>query len=122
MGRMGGTMMTNVRNRVQASAAWFGNSQPTRKDNSMAGAASIGDYTERAGLARQAGCDMLLVCNNGKAAEQVLDSLQVREKPDRQRRLQAMLGQNKPVREDLLSSEKWQTVSQKIKQFYESHA
>jgi beta-N-acetylhexosaminidase len=91
-------------------------------DLSMAGAASIGDYTERAGLARQAGCDMLLVCNNGKAAEQVLDSLQVREKPDRQRRLQAMLGQNKPVREDLLSSEKWQTVSQKIKQFYESHA
>jgi beta-N-acetylhexosaminidase len=91
-------------------------------DLSMAGAAIIGDYTERAGLAQQAGCDMLLVCNNSQAAEQVLDSLRVRDRPKRLRRLQNMLGRNKPALADLVASDKWLTVSQQILDFCDSHA
>jgi beta-N-acetylhexosaminidase len=83
-------------------------------DLSMEGAASIGDFPNRAGLAQQAGCDMLLVCNNPDAAEQVLDSLKSRPDRQRQRRLLKMRGQFDSIREDLLNSDKWRQVSQQI--------
>jgi beta-N-acetylhexosaminidase len=91
-------------------------------DLSMAGAAVIGDFVERAGLAQQAGCDMLLVCNNPQAAEKVLDSLPVRDSSLRQQRLQQMKGNSSLSREQLLSTEQWQTVSHQIKVLCESHA
>lgn len=90
-------------------------------DLSMAGAASVGDFTDRARMAQQAGCDMLLVCNNPSAAEQVLDRLPLKSDSDRQRRLQNMRAQSIDSRQ-LFHSEKWQQVSTQITQFYESHA
>ncbi|NOS88643.1 MAG: beta-N-acetylhexosaminidase [Methylococcaceae bacterium] len=62
-------------------------------DLSMAGAATAGDYPERARQAQLAGCDMLLVCNNPLAAEQVLASLPMSHDPVREQRLQRMRGQ-----------------------------
>ncbi|MDD4913522.1 MAG: beta-N-acetylhexosaminidase [Methylococcales bacterium] len=91
-------------------------------DLSMAGAASIGDFPERAGLARQAGCDMLLVCNQPAAAEQVLDSLPLRDNPDRLRRMHYMKGRHELDREQLALTDAWLAVSGRIRQLCESSA
>ncbi|MGZ5027075.1 MAG: beta-N-acetylhexosaminidase [Methylobacter sp.] len=80
-------------------------------DLSMEGAASVGGFPERARLAQQAGCDMILVCNNPAAAEQVLDSLPVTEDPVREQRLLRMQGKPQMNREQLMRSEKWQQIS-----------
>jgi len=45
-------------------------------DLTMAGAASVGDYGDRAEQALAAGCDAVLVCNNRDGALQVLQRLQ----------------------------------------------
>lgn len=44
-------------------------------DLSMQGAVHIGNFVERAEAALIAGCDMVLVCNDAKASEQVLDGI-----------------------------------------------
>lgn len=79
-------------------------------DLSMAGAASVGDFFERAGLALQAGCDMILVCNNPQAAEQVLNNLAINNNKQRQQRLLSMRGKFNIKREQLLKSDKWQSI------------
>ncbi|MEI7614797.1 MAG: glycoside hydrolase family 3 N-terminal domain-containing protein, partial [Betaproteobacteria bacterium] len=87
-------------------------------DLSMMGAAFAGGYPERAQLAKQAGCDMLLVCNNPLAAEQVLESLPITQDPVREKRMMRMqgklqLGLNYKV------MEKWQQTSLLIKELSE---
>ncbi len=42
-------------------------------DLTMSAAASLGNYEERAGVALEAGCDILTVCNNRKGLVEVLD-------------------------------------------------
>lgn len=62
-------------------------------DLSMTGASFAGDATDRAKLALQAGCDMVLVCNDRKNAVHVLEDLERQsKKPDLQSisRLQKM--------------------------------
>lgn len=86
-------------------------------DLSMEGAASVGDFPERARLAQLAGCDMILVCNNPSAAEQVLDALPVTQDPVRERRLLSMRGKASLTRGQLMQSEKWQQLSTVINQF-----
>ena len=91
-------------------------------DLSMEGAAGVGDFTDRARLATEAGCDMLLVCNNGPAAEQVLDNLPISQSAERQRRLQAMLGKPQFNTDKLDQSAQWQQASAQIQQLSERHA
>ncbi len=83
-------------------------------DLSMEGAASVGDFPERARVAQLAGCDMILVCNNPTAAEQVLASLPITQNPVREQRLNRMQGKSQMNREQLLQSEKWQRLSSLI--------
>lgn len=90
-------------------------------DLSMEGAASVGDFSERARLAQQAGCDMILVCNNPRAAEQVLESLPVAQDPIREQRLNSMRGKPQMDREQLMNCEKWQKISDQINQTF-NHA
>lgn len=90
-------------------------------DLSMEGAASVGDFPERARLAQQAGCDMILVCNNPRAAEQVLDSLPITQDPLREQRLNSMRGKPQMNLVQLMNCEKWQKISAQINQTY-NHA
>ncbi len=91
-------------------------------DLSMEGAAGVGDFMDRARLAQQAGCDMLLVCNHPSAAEQVLDQLPIKANADRERRLQAMRGNTQFNRGELLKSPRWQQISAQIHSITEAHA
>ena len=90
-------------------------------DLSMAGAEFAGDFVDRAKLAQHAGCDMLLVCNNPVAAEQVLESLPVMQDPLREHRLKKMQGQLVTSKE-FIDSEKWQQTSKLINQLIKNHA
>lgn len=90
-------------------------------DLSMAGAASVGDFPERARRAQQAGCDMILVCNNPLAAEQVLEALPIIQNPVREQRLRKMQG--KPAQsQNSVNTEKWQQISSLINQLTQNHA
>jgi len=90
-------------------------------DLSMEGAASVGDFPERARLAQLAGCDMILVCNNPAAAEQVLEALPISQDPIREQRLSRMQGKPQMNREQLMRTEKWQQLSTLINNTY-NHA
>lgn len=61
-------------------------------DLTMQGASIIGDYLDRANLALNAGCDMLLVCNNRKAVISILDNLKFQLSSLSQQRLTALKG------------------------------
>ncbi len=91
-------------------------------DLNMEGAAFAGDFVSRAVLAQQAGCDMLLVCNNPANAELVLESLPVTYITERERRLQHMQGKVQFSRTELLSSPQWQQVSKQINELGEKYA
>lgn len=91
-------------------------------DLSMEGAASVGDFPERARLAQQAGCDMVLVCNNPAAAEQVLEALPVSRDPIRGQRLNTMLGKPALNRGQLMQTGQWQQISTRINEFTQHYA
>lgn len=64
-------------------------------DLSMAAAATVSDPVERARLALDAGCDMLLVCNRPEDAEAVLAGLGEVHDPARSVRLMGLRGQGR---------------------------
>lgn len=89
-------------------------------DLSMQAAGVAGDFADRAQTALQAGCDMVLVCNHTQAAQQVLESLEDYLNPVSQMRLIRMHGRGKIDREQLMASERWRSVVDKIKQLGDS--
>ena len=86
-------------------------------DLSMEGAASVGSFSERARQALNAGCDMVLVCNNPNAAIEVLEALPIERINEKsERRLLAMQGRPQISRQALLNSDDWQQLSAQIGQ------
>lgn len=70
-------------------------------DLSMEGAKVAGGIVERAQAALSAGCDMVLVCNDAQAAEQVLDHLGRYDNPVSTLRLVRMHGRHPVSRTEL---------------------
>ena len=83
-------------------------------DLSMKGAAAIGSFTECAELALKAGCDMILVCNNPKAAKQVLDIVPIQQNRKRESRLLNMLGKPRGDFDQLSNTEQWQQIASQL--------
>ena len=80
-------------------------------DLSMGGAEWAGDYPERARMALQAGCDMVLVCNQPECAVRVVESLAGYNDPAAHLRLARMHGANFPERGKLLQHRRWRTAA-----------
>lgn len=88
-------------------------------DLTMEGAAGLGSMPERATAALQAGCDMILVCNNRTGAVEVIDSLSSDGNPVSQVRLARMRGRKVTDRDILLASDQWRLASTTIKSVYD---
>ncbi len=77
-------------------------------DLDMAGAGVMGEsYTDRAAAALEAGCDMVLICNNRPAAISVLDELEITENPVQFTRLARMHGRHRVSRNELHQEARW---------------
>lgn len=79
-------------------------------DLSMGGAEWAGDYPQRAGAALEAGCDMVLVCNQPERAAEVVESLSGYHDPAAQLRLARMHGRRFPEPAALHAGERWQNA------------
>lgn len=76
-------------------------------DLSMEGAGVAGSFLDRANAALDAGCDMLLVCNDRPAALEVLRHLENRNDAASHSRLARMHGRNSITRSELLRDPQW---------------
>jgi len=76
-------------------------------DLSMEGAKVAGDVVARAKMALSAGCDMVLVCNDTKAADQVLTGLGTHDDPVSHLRLVRMHGRENPTRTQLAQDQSY---------------
>ncbi|WP_088329031.1 beta-N-acetylhexosaminidase [Lacimicrobium sp. SS2-24] len=85
-------------------------------DLSMQGAVMMGDFHDRAMSAMEAGCDMVLVCNDRAGAIQVLDKLDHRYAKGN--RLESMLKGVSPDMSALQSTDRWRDVQNNLRTFY----
>ena len=83
-------------------------------DISMAGAEVAGDYVERADSALDAGCDMVLVCNNQSAVVEILDKLQHDQDPASQARLIRMHGRHDVTIKQIQNNSEWEKIAHEI--------
>jgi len=84
-------------------------------DISMEGAGVAGDYGDRVRAALNAGCDMVLICNNQQAAVKVLDELDMKPNPASQARFMRMHGRGPNLTlSDLRSSDRWKETVNSI--------
>jgi len=86
-------------------------------DLTMEGASVMGGYTERAEAAMEAGCDMILVCNNRKGAIEVIDNASINQREQSAKRLNRMKGQSFMSRSALLDSKRWAETVEEITAF-----
>ncbi len=86
-------------------------------DLSMAAAEDAGSYAERAGAALEAGCDMVLVCNNRTAALDVLASLENYNDPAAHVRLVRMHGRGQISRQNLHLDPRWSQAVEALAAF-----
>ena len=89
-------------------------------DLSMSAAGSGGDYTERARMALQAGCDMLLVCNHPDGVGEILESLENYNNPVTQMRLVRLHGRPAADIVDLFNTHNWRQAIRLLNEFNQS--
>lgn len=87
-------------------------------DICMAGAAVIGEPVVRAKRALEAGCDMVLICNDRDATIQVIDNLGKYHSPTSQMRLIQLHGKSALNWQDLHVDQKWQQIQQNLAQCF----
>ena len=83
-------------------------------DLSMKATLKYGSMAERGQLALQAGCDMILVCNDRDAALQAVNALNDYSNPLSLVRLARLHGIGAPLRESLLASDEWQAANERF--------
>ncbi len=83
-------------------------------DLSMKATRGYGRMAERGRLALDAGCDMILVCNDRDAAHEAVDALNSYSNPLSLVRLARLHGTGKLSREALMASEEWQTINKRF--------
>lgn len=101
-------LKTELRDRLGFQGAVFSD------DLSMEGASIIGAMPERAKTALQAGCDMVLICNNRDAVLQTLKALKDVSDPVSQVRLIRLHAHAMLSLENLLASTEWQSSVEAI--------
>jgi beta-N-acetylhexosaminidase len=85
-------------------------------DLSMGGAEWAGDHPDRARMALQAGCDMVLVCNQPEQAARVIESLSGYNDPAAQLRLARMHGTAFPEHGALTNCQRWRSATALLEQ------
>ena len=87
-------------------------------DLSMKAADCSEEYLERTQKALQAGCDMVLICNENIQAAQVAEQLGSQDNPASQIRLARMHGGKHSIpNKDLLASEAWQSAVLQVESY-----
>ncbi|MEJ2255999.1 MAG: beta-N-acetylhexosaminidase [Woeseiaceae bacterium] len=84
-------------------------------DLSMKATASYGSMAERARLSLDAGCDMILVCNDRDAAHEAVAALNEYANPLSLVRLARLHGTGGQPRETLRASEEWQAANARFR-------
>lgn len=86
-------------------------------DLSMKGAAVAGNAVDRARASLEAGCDMVLVCNDRPAAIQVLDELKPEINPASNARLLALQGRGNFSAETLRHLPEWHEAARAVESY-----
>lgn len=102
-----------LRNRIGFQGVVFSD------DLVMQGASVAGTVPERARAALNAGCDMVLVCNQPQAVTAVLDELEGYNMPTSQIRLARMHGMHPVSMDHLQKTTKWRSAVNEIEKFSE---
>ncbi len=88
-------------------------------DLSMKATEDFGSMAKRARLALEAGCDMILICNDREAARHAVSALHDYSNPLSLVRLARLHGTGHPLRETLLASEEWQSINEQFARWSE---
>jgi len=104
-------IQTELRSRLGFDGAVFCD------DLSMKATESYGSMPKRARLALEAGCDMVLICNDRPAAQSAVTSLNEYSNPLSLVRLVRLHGTGQTLRESLLASEEWLTAAKRFNEW-----
>lgn len=83
-------------------------------DLSMEGATVMGGYSERAEAAMEAGCDMILVCNNREGLIKVIDQAKIKQTNQSATRLNRMQGKSFIKHSALLDTARWAETVEEV--------